>query len=168
MAYERIWIAVMVALFLSLMPALAWIDIEHRIISNRITYPAFLGVQRLRGGRVALRRRTDPMLALGGALLYGGLLFVVALVSRGMGMGDVKLALVIGSCWGRSAPASSASPPQVRCSSAGSGDRGLDRGQRSQAMIPFRPYMAAGAVVGAFWGEPIADWYLRSFSATLL
>ena len=35
---------------------------------------------------------TDPMRALGGALLYGGLLFVVALVSRGMGMGDVKLA----------------------------------------------------------------------------
>jgi prepilin signal peptidase PulO-like enzyme (type II secretory pathway) len=35
-------------------------------------------------------------------------------------------------------------------------------------MIPFGPYMAAGAVVGAFWGEPISDWYLRSFSAALV
>ncbi len=42
-AYTRPWIAVMIAAFLSLMPALAWIDIEHRIIPNRITYPAFLG-----------------------------------------------------------------------------------------------------------------------------
>ena len=41
-------------------------------------------------------------------------------------------------------------------------------GRDREAMIPFGPYMAAGAVVGAFWGEPIADWYLRSFSATLL
>ena len=41
-------------------------------------------------------------------------------------------------------------------------------GRDRKAMIPFGPYMAAGAVVGAFWGEPIADWYLRSFSATLV
>ena len=41
-AYELPWVAVMMAAFLSLMPAIAWIDIEHRIIPNRITYPAFI------------------------------------------------------------------------------------------------------------------------------
>ena len=33
-------------------------------------------------------------------------------------------------------------------------------------MIPFGPYMAAGAVVAAFWGEQIAEWYLRTFTGS--
>ena len=37
-------------------------------------------------------------------------------------------------------------------------------GRDRKAMIPFGPYMAAGAVVAAFWGEPIADWYLRRWA----
>src|SRR5688572_24218140 len=41
--YERVWVAIMVAAFLALMPVIAWIDIERRIIPNRITYPAFVG-----------------------------------------------------------------------------------------------------------------------------
>ncbi|MEX0651009.1 MAG: prepilin peptidase, partial [Actinomycetota bacterium] len=94
--YERVWVAVMIAAFLALMPTIAWIDIERRIIPNRITYPAFLGF----AGYVVLAwlfdGGTDPVRALVGALLYGGVLFVVAVISRGMGMGDVKLALVIG------------------------------------------------------------------------
>ena len=58
------------------------------------------GVHRLRRVYVvvawAFDGGTDPVRALIGALLYAGVLFVVAIVSRGMGMGDVKLALVIG------------------------------------------------------------------------
>ena len=38
----------------------------------------------------------DPVRAGIGLLLYGGILFVVAAVSGGMGMGDVKLAALIG------------------------------------------------------------------------
>jgi prepilin signal peptidase PulO-like enzyme (type II secretory pathway) len=41
----------------------------------------------------------------------------------------------------------------------------LAMGRNRKAMIPFGPYMAAGAVVAAFWGERIADWYLGSFGA---
>jgi leader peptidase (prepilin peptidase) / N-methyltransferase len=42
----------------------------------------------------------------------------------------------------------------------------LAMGRDRKSMIPFGPYMAAGAVVAAFWAEPIADWYLRSFAST--
>ena len=35
-------------------------------------------------------------------------------------------------------------------------------GRGRKGAIPFGPYLAAGAVVAALWGEPIADWYLRT------
>jgi len=168
-AYDRVWLAVLVASFLSLMPAIAWIDIEHRIIPNRITYPAFLGFTVYVAVAWLFDGGTDPVRALAGALLYGGLLFVVALVSRGMGMGDVKLALVIGVVLG------AIGLRYVGVAAAGAvlfggigGIVALIAGRNRKAMIPFGPYMAAGAVVGAFWGEPIAEWYLRSFSAAAL
>jgi len=36
-------------------------------------------------------------------------------------------------------------------------------GRGRKAAIPFGPYLAAGAVVSAFWGVQITDWYLRTF-----
>jgi leader peptidase (prepilin peptidase)/N-methyltransferase len=164
-AYERVWIAVMVAAFLSLMPAITWIDIERRIIPNRITYPAFLGFSAYVVVAWLFDGGTDPVRALAGAALYAGVLFVVAIVSRGMGMGDVKLALVIGVVLG------AIGLRFVGVAAAGAvlfGGIGaivaLATGRNRKAMIPFGPYMAAGAVVAAFWGEQIADWYLRSFT----
>jgi leader peptidase (prepilin peptidase)/N-methyltransferase len=164
--YERPWIAVMVALFLALMPAITWIDIERRIIPNRITYPAFLAFAAYVLVAWLFDGGTDPVRALIGALVYGGGLFLVALVSRGMGMGDVKLALVIGLVLG------SIGLRFVGVAAAGAvvfggigGIVALAMGRSRKAMIPFGPYMAAGAVVAAFWGEPIADWYLRSLGA---
>ncbi len=112
---------------------------------------------------------TDPVRALAGALLYGGVLFVVAVISRGMGMGDVKLALVIGVVLG------AVGLRFVGVAAAGAvlfggvgGIVALIAGLDRKAMIPFGPYMAAGAVVAAFWGEPIAEWYLGAFTATAL
>jgi len=164
-AYERPWVAVMIAAFLSLMPAIAWIDIVHRIIPNRITYPASIvfAVYVLVAG--AFDGGTDPARAAIGALLYAGVLFVVAIVSRGMGMGDVKLALVIGIVLGalglRFVGVAAASA--VLFGGVG-GIAALAIGRDRKSAIPFGPYMAAGAVVAAFWGERIADWYLRSFT----
>jgi leader peptidase (prepilin peptidase)/N-methyltransferase len=84
-----------------------------------------------------------------------------------MGMGDVKLAVVIGVVLG------SIGLRYVGVAAAGAvlfggigGLVALAVGRDRKAMIPFGPYMAAGAVVAAFWGERIADWYLRSFTAT--
>jgi leader peptidase (prepilin peptidase)/N-methyltransferase len=167
MVYELPWVAVMMAAFLSLMPAIAWIDIEHRIIPNRITYPACIGFAAYVGVAWLFDGGTDPVRALIGALLYAGVLFVVAIVSRGMGMGDVKLALVIGIVLG------ALGLRFVGVAAAGAvlfgglgGIVALASGRNRKAMIPFGPYMAAGAVVAAFWGERIADWYLSSFTVS--
>jgi len=164
--YDRPWVAVMVALFLALMPAITWIDIERRIIPNRITYPAFLGFAAYVAIAWLFDGGTDPVRGLIGALLYGGGLFLVALVSRGMGMGDVKLALVIGVVLGSIGLryVGVAAACAVLFGGVG-GIVALAMGRNRKAMIPFGPYMAAGAVVAAFWGERIVDWYLGSFGA---
>jgi leader peptidase (prepilin peptidase)/N-methyltransferase len=164
LVYESLWVAIAVAFLLVLMPAIAVIDIEHRIIPNRLTYPAllafpvYLTVARLFGAPVDLVRMVT------GFALYGGALFCVALISRGMGMGDVKLAaligLVLGSLGLRYVGVAAGSAIVL----GGVGAVvALLLGRGRKAVIPFGPYLAAGAVVGAFWGAPIADWYLRTF-----
>ena len=162
--WEDVWIAVAVASLLSLMPAISVIDIEHRIIPNRIMYPAlaafpvYLVVARLFGAPV------DLLDLAFGFLLYGGGLFVVALVSRGMGMGDVKLAALIGLVLGAvdlglvgvAAGAAIVTGGVVAVAM-------LLRGSGRKSALPFGPSLAFGAVVAGLWGPQIADWYARTF-----
>jgi leader peptidase (prepilin peptidase) / N-methyltransferase len=147
-----------------LMPAIALIDIEHRIIPNRVMYPSlvafpvYLVVGRLAGAPVDLVR----MVA--GFALFGGALFVVALVSRGMGMGDVKLASLIGLVLGSLGLGYVGVAAGAAIALGGVGAIvALLIGRSRKAAIPFGPYLAAGAIVAAFWGSQIADWYLRTF-----
>lgn len=165
--YDRIWIAIMVAALLSLMPAISVIDIRHKTIPNRITYPAAIGFAVYILMARAFDGGTDVTRAVLGMLAYGGGLFVIAIISRGMGMGDAKLAVVIGMVFG------SIGLRYVGVAAAGAivlgglgGIVALAIGRGRKAKIPFGPYMAAGAVVAAFWGAQIADWYLRTFTGT--
>jgi leader peptidase (prepilin peptidase)/N-methyltransferase len=167
LVYESIWVAVAVGFLLVLMPAVAVIDIEHRIIPNRLMYPAlvafpvYLSIARLFGAPVDLVRMAA------GFVLYGGALFAVAIVSRGMGMGDVKLAALIGLVLGSVGLAYVGVAAGSAIVLGGIGAVvALVLGRGRKAAIPFGPYLAAGAVVSAFWGERIADWYLRTFVGT--
>jgi leader peptidase (prepilin peptidase) / N-methyltransferase len=162
--YESVWIAVAIAFLLMLMPAIAAIDIEHRIIPNRLMYPAlvafpvYLILARLFGAPVDLTRM------LIGFASFGGALFVVAFVSRGMGMGDVKLASLIGLVLGSLGLRYVGVAAGAAIVLGGIGAIvALIIGRGRKAAIPFGPYLAAGAVVSAFWGAQIADWYLRAF-----
>jgi leader peptidase (prepilin peptidase)/N-methyltransferase len=164
LVYESVWVAVAIAALLMLMPAIAVIDIEHRIIPNRVMYPSlvafpvYLVVARLAGAPVDLVR----MVA--GFALFGGALFVVALVSRGMGMGDVKLASLIGLVLGSLGLRYVGVAAGAAIALGGVGAIiALLIGRSRKAAIPFGPYLAAGAIVAAFWGSQIADWYLRTF-----
>jgi leader peptidase (prepilin peptidase) / N-methyltransferase len=164
LVYESLWVAIAVAFLLVLMPAIAAIDIEHRIIPNRLMYPAliafpvYLTVAMLFGAPVDLVR-----MVLGFAL-YGGALFAVAIVSRGMGMGDVKLAALIGLVLGSLGLRYVGVAAGAAIVLGGVGAIvALLLGRGRKSAIPFGPYLAAGAVVSAFWGGPIADWYLRTF-----
>ena len=162
--YASVWVACGVSALLALMPVISVIDLEHRIIPNRIVYPAliafpiYLVVANLFGAPVDLVRMVIGFAA------YGGILFVVALISRGMGMGDVKLAALIGLVLG------SLSLGQVAVAAGAAIILGaigavaaLARGAGRKGAIPFGPFLAAGAVVAALWGVQLADWYQRTF-----
>jgi leader peptidase (prepilin peptidase) / N-methyltransferase len=163
LVYESLWVAVAVACLLLLMPAISAIDIEHRIIPNKLMYPAliafpiYLVLARVAGAPIDLVRAAIGFAA------YGGTLLIVALVSRGMGMGDVKLAALIGVVLG------ALSLGQVAVAAGAAivlGALGavaaLAGGAGRKGAIPFGPFLAAGAVVGALWGPSIAAWYQRT------
>jgi leader peptidase (prepilin peptidase)/N-methyltransferase len=165
--HASIWVAGAVAALLAFMPAIAVIDVQHRIIPNALMYPAliafpvYLVIARIAGAPVDLVRMVI------GFALYGGVLFVVAAVSRGMGMGDVKLAALLGAVFGSLGLRYVGVAAGAAIVLGGLGGLGaLAIGQGRKAAIPFGPYLAAGAVAAGLWGRPIADWYLRTFLGT--
>lgn len=161
--FEDLWAAALVAPFLGLMLGLAVIDARHRIVPNRISYPAvplfavvILAGTLLDGGVGIL----DGLL---GLLLYAGPLFVLALaVPGGMGMGDVKLAALIGLVLGSLGLRYVAVAAGFGIIGGGLGAlvamAVLKRGRKEY--IPFGPFLAAGAVVAAFAAPEIASMYL--------
>jgi leader peptidase (prepilin peptidase)/N-methyltransferase len=162
--YPNPWRAVLVSGLLALMPGIALIDLRHRIIPNRLMYPALT----LFAPAVVLAwlidDAADPARAGIGLLLYGGILFVVAVVSRGMGMGDVKLAALIGLVLGSIGLRFVGVAAGAAILFGGLGGLvALAMGRGRKSAIPFGPYLAAGAVVAGLWGEPIASWYIGRF-----
>ena len=86
----------MASFFCVVLVVLSAIDLEHRIVPNRIVLPAALVVL---VAQTALHPSPEWTL---GALGASGFLFVAALAyPAGMGMGDVKLALLLGAMLGR-------------------------------------------------------------------
>jgi leader peptidase (prepilin peptidase) / N-methyltransferase len=145
--------------FVTMLVAVSLTDLERRIIPNKV-----LLVGALVGAALAALADPGSLPERGIALAAaGGLLFAVALAyPRGMGMGDVKLAAVMGLYLGRSV-----APALLIAFAAGSvvGIAMIVRhgaAARKQA-VPFGPFLAFGGVVGLLAGDQIVDWYLSTF-----
>jgi leader peptidase (prepilin peptidase)/N-methyltransferase len=148
--------AAVAALFCAVLVAVSAIDLEHRIIPNRIVIPATL---------VVLVANTlldlSPEWALG-ALAGSGFLLAAALAyPAGMGMGDVKLALLMGAALGRTVSVAlmvgmlAAMIPGIFLFAR--------HGSKARKMgIPFGPFLALGSVVALFWGDDILNAYLST------
>jgi leader peptidase (prepilin peptidase) / N-methyltransferase len=160
--FDATYTAALLALFFAVMLAIAVIDAERRIVPNRIVYPSLVAF----GVLVCIGALVGDHLDLAGAgvglLAYGGGLLLVAIVAPGgMGMGDVKLAALIGLVLGALGLRYVAVAAAVAIFAGGVGAIALlvfTRASRKQA-IPFGPYLAAGAVVAAFLAPRIASWY---------
>ena len=130
----------------------AVIDLRCRIIPNGIVLPAALVVY-IAGVAAQPDRWFELLLGGLGAFLF---LFVAGVIApSGMGMGDVKLALVIGLALGRVTPVALfvACLPALLI---------LIR-HRTKAIglaIPFGPSLALGAVVALMWGPVLLHAYL--------
>lgn len=148
--------AAVAAFFCAVLVAVSAIDLEHRIIPNRIVLPATVLVL------VAnTARDLSPEWALG-ALGASGFLFAAALAyPAGMGMGDVKLALLMGAALGRTVPVAlmagmlAAMIPSLYLFAR--------HGAKARKMgIPFGPFLAIGSIVALFWGHDILHAYFAS------
>ena len=149
--------AFLAAAWCAVLVAISAIDLEHRIVPNRIVLPAAVAV-------LAARTLVDPSPEwLLGSLAASGFLLAAALVyPAGMGMGDVKLALLLGAMLGRDVAVGMMAgmlaalvPSIFLLARHGAAGRKLG--------IPFAPFLALGAVVALFAGESLLDAYLSFF-----
>jgi leader peptidase (prepilin peptidase) / N-methyltransferase len=158
------YLIVLLCAFCAVMLAVAAIDLERRIIPNRITYPSFVAFAALIALGWALGQELNPAGAAIGALAYGGFFLVIALISPGgMGMGDVKLTGLIGlvlGALGLRYVAVAAGIAILLGGIAGLGALAAGRGRKGA--IPFGPSLAAGAIAAVLVGERLASWYLGS------
>jgi leader peptidase (prepilin peptidase)/N-methyltransferase len=152
-------IALSVALILIVVPA-AVIDLEHRIIPNRIT--ALGAVLALVIG-LALDPSGEPGRLIAGAAAGGFLLLAALAYPGGMGMGDVKLAAVMGLFLGSAvAPAILiALLSGVLVGAVVIARKGTNEGRKTA--IPFGPFLALGALVAVFAGQDIVQFYVNHF-----
>jgi leader peptidase (prepilin peptidase) / N-methyltransferase len=152
-------IALSVALILLVVPA-ALIDLEHRIIPNQIT--ALGAVLALIIG-LALDPAGEPERLIAGAAAGGFLLLAALAYPGGMGMGDVKLAGVMGLFLGRAvAPALLIALLTGVVVGVGVIVRKGAREGRKTA-LPFGPFLALGALVAVFAGADIVTAYVNHF-----
>jgi leader peptidase (prepilin peptidase) / N-methyltransferase len=139
----------------------AFIDLDHRIIPNRILAPAAL-VALVAG--TALDPSGEPQRLIAAAAAGGFLLIFALAYPQGMGMGDVKLAAVLGLFLGRAVgPAILvALIVGIAVGAVISAQRGVRAGRKTA--VPFGPMLAVGGLVGLYAGGPLVDWYLRTFT----
>ncbi len=145
---------------------LTFIDLEHRRLPNRVLGPAaVIAVGCLCVASLVTGEPSSLLDSAIGAAAYGGPMLLIALaVPRGMGGGDVKLGAYIGLNLAWEALGNVAVAAFVAVLAGGvvslilmaSGTRG-----RKDA-IPFGPFMALGAVVGALWGPQLLEIWLAT------
>lgn len=154
-ASRSVWLDL---IFVAALVAITQIDLQHRIIPNRIVAPLALAA-------IALTAVFEPHLLterlIAGAAAGGFLLVAVLAYPAGMGMGDVKLAAVMGLVLGRSvAPAMLiALITGTVVGAAVMARKGVSEGRKTA--IPFGPFLALGSVVALFAGPALVNLYLH-------
>lgn len=138
--------AVLAACFAMVVLVLAAIDLEHRIIPNRIVIPATAIILL---AQIALNpdRALEYVVAALGAALF--LLLPQLIYPAGLGMGDVKLALLLGAGLGYAVvPAFVVGLLAAFVASVVILARGGLAARKTA--LPFAPFLALGALVALF------------------
>jgi len=157
-----------IALFyISLFMVIFVIDFEHGLILNKIVYPALVVALLLSVFFTIFLPDVSIVPSIARAAIGGGIGFVlfllVAIVSRGgMGLGDVKLAALIGLATGFPLVIVALLMGIILGGLVAVILLGFKIRKRKEA-IPFGPFLAVAAVVTLLWGSDILNWYLGIF-----
>ncbi len=149
--------AAVAGFFCAVLVTVSATDLSHRIVPNRVVLPATLVVLL---ANTAIDPSPEWLLA---ALGASGFLFVAALAyPAGMGMGDVKLALLMGAALGKTV--SVALMAGMFAALVPSFFLLARHGAAARKMgIPFAPFLAIGSVIALFWGEDLLNAYFKLF-----
>jgi leader peptidase (prepilin peptidase)/N-methyltransferase len=157
-ADRDVWLPIV---FVLLLVPITLIDLEHHIIPNVLSAIGAVAALAL----VIAFQRDDLTEHIIAALGAGGFVLVAAIVyPAGMGMGDVKLAAVMGLFLGR------AVVPAIFVALIAGTVVGavviarLGAAEGRKKGIPFGPWLAFGSLIGLFWGNDLVDWYLDTFT----
>jgi leader peptidase (prepilin peptidase)/N-methyltransferase len=153
--------AVLPLVMVLLMVPVTLIDLDHRIIPNKLMIVGAVLAP-------ALVMLVDPDAIaehlIAGAAAGGFFLLAVLAYPRGMGVGDIKLAGVLGLFLGRAV-----GPAVFIALISGTvvgalimARKGVVEGRKTA--VPFGPFLALGGVVAVFAGDAMIDWYLGTFS----
>ena len=146
--------------FVAMLVAVAGIDLEHKIIPNKIVLPAAIYAVAV---AAVVERSHLPELLIAGAAAFTFLLVAALAYPAGMGMGDVKLAGVMGLYLGLSVI-----PAMLVAFLAGSvvgigimAKHGTAEGRKRG--VPFGPFLALGGIVALLCGPELIDLYRDNF-----
>jgi leader peptidase (prepilin peptidase)/N-methyltransferase len=154
-AFGPTWQGLAAALLGVVLVPVVVIDLEHRLIPDVLVLPA-AGVALVLGVLADPARWWAPVAA---ALGAAGFMFLLWLLyPGGMGLGDVKLALLMGAVLGASVV------PALAVAFATGAVLGVGLLLRHGAAarrtaVPFGPFLAAGALVALWWGPAMIGWY---------
>jgi len=145
--------------FAAMLIAVAGIDLEHRIIPNKVLLPSAVFAV-----ATAIALRPDDLMELGiaGAAAFTAFLLAALAYPAGMGMGDVKLAGVMGLFLGTAVIPSLfiAFLTGTIVGVAVIAKHGADGRKKG---VPFGPFLAFGGLVGLLFGADLIDLYTRTF-----
>ena len=135
------------------------IDLEHQILPNSITLPGIVA-----GLLLSLIAPPGLRDALIGVVVGAGILYAIAWGyylwrrEEGLGMGDVKMLAMIGAFLGWKAVLVTLVLSSFSGAVIGVALIAAQRGSMKFA-LPFGTFLAIGAVVAMFAGEPLVNWY---------
>lgn len=147
--------------FAALLVPVIFIDLDHRIIPNRLML-----IGAVAAPAIVLATEPDALVEhLVAGVAAGGFFLIAALAyPAGMGMGDVKLAGVMGLFLGRAV-----GPALFVALLVGSvvgaaiiARKGAAEGRKTA--VPFGPFLALGGLVGLFAGDVLVELYLDTFA----
>ncbi len=193
LTYSQIGMTAMlpVALFfLATMIALLFIDAEHMILPNVITYPLFVGAILVRiaypafieGFRFSdmnfapisqLTGYPEAVVSLAGAALGalagGGLLWGVGAIWKAlrgveaMGLGDVKMMLGVGALLGWRLAILTIFVGAFAGAIVGVVMIMRSKDKDLQTQLPFGIFLGVGSIVALLFGEHLIGWYIKTF-----
>jgi leader peptidase (prepilin peptidase)/N-methyltransferase len=147
-------------LFFAVLVTVAAVDVEQRVIPNRVLRPALALTVLLLGGAAIVDGAGHAALdaLIGGALAFAALFLVHLAQPRGLGFGDVRLAGFIGLYLGWLGLGDVAVGLVLGFLLAAVAGLGLiaATGRAFMVRLPFAPFLGAGAVLAVLWGGPLA------------